>query len=104
MSIVVDLDQLAATLAQYPFGYLLTTGQRGVKAISVTAAVIDGRVDIPVGSGGTADNLARDPRATLLFPPVTPDGYTLLVDGTASATTRGFALEPFSAVLHRSER
>lgn len=27
MSVKVDLDQLAATLAGYPFGYLITVGR-----------------------------------------------------------------------------
>ena len=41
MSIVVDLDQLAETLAEYPFGYLLTIGGEAVKAVTVTATVED---------------------------------------------------------------
>ena len=101
MSIVVDLDQLAATLADYPYGYLLTSSAGRVKAVTVTASVVDGMVDIPVGSGGSADNLARNPLATLLFPPTEPRGYALIVDGTAGATDRGFRLEPAKAVLHR---
>lgn len=101
MSIVVDLDHLAATLAKYPYGYLLTSSKGAVKAVTVTASVVDGVVDIPVGSGGSADNLAGNPLATLLFPPVEPRGYSLIIDGTAGATERGFRLEPAKAVLHR---
>ncbi|MGA8046930.1 MAG: pyridoxamine 5'-phosphate oxidase [Dermatophilaceae bacterium] len=101
MSIVVDLERLGQTLADYPFGYLLTTSRGAVKAVTVSAHVVDGEVDIPVGSGGSARNLADNPTATLLFPPTEPRGYSLIVDGTASATERGFRLSPAKAVLHR---
>lgn len=101
MSIVVDLERLGETLADYPFGYLLTTSRGAVKAVTVSARVVDGEVDIPVGSGGSARNLADNPTATLLFPPTEPRGYSLIVDGTASATDHGFRLSPATAVLHR---
>jgi hypothetical protein len=101
MSIVVDLERLGDTMAGYPFGYLLTTSRGAVKAVTVSARVVDGQVDIPVGSGGSARNLADNPTATLLFPPVEPHGYSLIVDGMASATDRGFRLSPVTAVLHR---
>lgn len=101
MSIVVDLDQLAATLADYPYGYLLTSSKGAVKAVTITAHVLDGQVDIPVGSSGSAGNLAKNPTATLLFPPTTQAGYSLIIDGTATATDRGFRLAPDKAVLHR---
>ena len=101
MSIVVDLDQLATTLHAYPYGYLLTSRKGAVKAVTVTASVVDGQVDIPVGSSGSARNLSDNPTATLLFPPTAPRGYSLIIDGTASATERGFSLAPAKAVLHR---
>ncbi len=101
MSIVVDLDHLAETLADYPYGYLLTSSGGAVKAVTVTATVQDGGVDIPVGSGGSARNLADNPKATLLFPPPQPRGYSLIVDGEATATDHGFRLTPAKAVLHR---
>lgn len=101
MSIVVDLDQLATTVADYPYGYLLTSSKGSIKAVTITAGVVDSQVDIPVGSSGSAHNLADNPTATLLFPPTEPSGYSLIVDGTASATDHGFRLEPAKAVLHR---
>lgn len=101
MSIVVDLDQLATTLRDRPYGYLLTTSGGAVKAVTVTAEVVGGRVRMPVRSNGSARNLADNPTATLLFPPPEPRGYSLIVDGTATATDDGFVLEPATAVLHR---
>lgn len=101
MSIVVDLDRLAETLADYPYGYLLTTSDGAVKAVTVTASVRDDQVLIPTGSGGSARNLAQNPTATLLFPPPQPSGYSLIIDGSATATDEGFILTPGRAVLHR---
>lgn len=101
MSIPVELADLAHALEDFGDGYLLTTGRRGVKAITVTAVVADGVVRIPGPSRGTAANLEADPTATLLFPPREPRGHTLLVDGTAEALEDGFVLSPTSAVLHR---
>lgn len=101
MSIVVDLQKLAEKLAEYPYGYLLTSADRAVKAVTVTATVLDGAVIIPTGSRGSARNLAANPTATLLCPPTTHHGYSLIVDGTAAPEGEGFRLDPTTAVLHR---
>lgn len=101
MSIPVELADLARALEGRPDGYLLTTGERGIKAITVGVTIADGVVRIPGPSRGTSANLAADPTATLLVPPREPRGHTLLVDGTAEAVEDGFVLTPTSAVLHR---
>lgn len=101
MSIPVDLGDLARALEDFGDGYLLTAGERGVKAVTVSATVADGVVRIPGPSRGTSANLEADPAATLLFPPREPRGHTLLVDGTAETVADGFVLTPASAVLHR---
>lgn len=101
MSIPVEIDDLARALEDFGDGYLLTTGGRGVKAVTVTATVEDGVVRVPGPSRGTSANLDADPTATLLFPPRQPRGHTLLVDGTAETAADGFVLTPSSAVLHR---
>lgn len=101
MSIVVDLQRLSETLADYPYGYLLTTSGGAVKAVTITATVLDDRVVIPTGSGGSARNLAENSTATLLFPPTQHHGYSLIVDGSAAATDEGFTVTPARAVLHR---
>ena len=101
MSIVVDLQRLAETLAEYPYGYLLTTSGGRVKAVTITATVLDDRVIIPTGSNGSARNLAENSTATLLFPPTQHHGYSLIVDGSAAATDEGFTMTPDRAVLHR---
>ncbi len=101
MSIPVDLAALAETLEGFGTGYLLTSAQDQVKAVSVTARVEDGVVVIPTSSRRSAANLAASPVATLLFPPLRERGYSLLVDGTAEAVEEGFRFVPMHAILHR---
>lgn len=102
MSIPVDIADLDQALADFGVGYLLTTSSEGrVKAVTVEVSVDGDVVRIPGPSRGTSANLAGNPAATLLFPPMAPRGYTLLVDGTAESTEAGFVLAPTSAVLHR---
>lgn len=102
MSIPVDPADLARTLGDYGVGYLLSTSPQGrIKAITITARVEHDVVVVPAPSRSTAANLAENPAATLLFPPLVQGGYTLLVDGSAEADVEGFRFSPFSAVLHR---
>lgn len=101
MSIVVDLDHLAEKLAEYPYGYLLTSREGRVKAVTVTATVLDGVVIVPTESRGSTANLAANSAATLLFPPTQHHGHSLIIDGTAAPTGEGFRIEPTSAILHR---
>lgn len=103
MSIVVDLEELARTLAEYPVGYLLTAdGDGRVKAVTVEPELLDDGELLLQESRGSARNLAANPSATLLCPPTQPHGYSLIVDGTAAARDDGrILLEPEKAVLHR---
>jgi len=102
MSIQVDPADLARTLGDYGVGYLLSTSPQGrIKAITITARVEGDVLVVPSPSTGTAANLAENPVATLLFPPLVQGGYTLLVDGSAKADVEGFRFFPTSAVLHR---
>lgn len=101
MSIPVEIDKLADALADRGAGYLLTASADGrVKAVTVEPTLADGVLRCPP-SRGSARNLDAQPAATLLFPPTEPRGYTLLVDGTATADDDAITFTPASAVLHR---
>jgi hypothetical protein len=102
MSIVVDLDRLGEQLREHGPGYLLSAGPDGrVKAVTVEP-VLDGDVlRVPGDSRGTARNLEHNDAVTVLFPPPQPRGYSLIVDGRATATADGFDVTPEHAVLHR---
>jgi hypothetical protein len=50
----------------------------------------------------TLANAAERPAVTLLWPPVEPEGYSLIVDGTAEMSDDGVLVSPTRAVLHRA--
>jgi hypothetical protein len=108
----VDLDRLAAALADYPFAYLITVddGYR-VHTVTVEPALrhLDAAravVDVGQIGGRTRQNLAQRSDVTLLWPPPEPGGYSLIVDGTAELSdaadeTVRLGVVPTRALLHR---
>ena len=101
MSIPVDIGELRDALADRGPGYLLTSSADGrVKAVTVEPIFRDGVLRCEASKGSTA-NLRANPRATFLFPPLEPRGYTLLVDGAATSDDTGIEFSPQSAILHR---
>lgn len=103
MSVKVDLDKLAETLADFPFGYLITVGDDfRAHTVAVTPGFDKGVFTIGPLGGTTRRNAAAHDAVTVLWPPREPTGYSLIVDGTAEATGDGVRLTPSRAVLHRS--
>ena len=112
----VDVQRLAAALADFPFAYLITVDD-GYRVHTVTvepqlrgapegpAALLD----IGLIGGSTRKNLEGRRDVTLLWPPSEPGGYSLIVDGTAEVTaddaadaeTARLAVMPTRALLHR---
>lgn len=106
MSIPVALDRIAAVLADFGSGYLVTVGADGTsKIVTIDPTVRAGAIELPP-SRGSARNLAANPSASLVFPPGAPHGYTLIVDGTATASGADdpVVFTPAAAVLHRPGR
>ena len=101
MSIPVALADLAQALDDVGVGYLLSTAGERVKAVTVEPALSDGVLHVPGPGRGSLANVAANPAVTLLFPPTEHHGYTLLVDGTASADGEDLRIEPGHAVWHR---
>lgn len=105
MSIPVTLDRLAETLAGFGAGYLLTTREGRVKAVSVLPTHADGALLVTAPGRGSVANVAANPSVTLLYPPVPgsgqPEGFSLLVDGSASVDGDDVVVVPDSAVLHK---
>lgn len=102
MSIVVDLADLPKTLADFDRGYLLTTSEGRVKAVSVRAEPVDGTLRVAAPGRGSVANIGVNPVVTLLFPPPESGGLTLLVDGTAATEGDDVVIAPGSAILHMS--
>ncbi|MBX7434798.1 pyridoxamine 5'-phosphate oxidase family protein [Mycobacterium sp. Y57] len=102
MSVKVDLDQLAATLADHPLGYLITVGDdHRAHTVAVDPVLRGGVLDIGRVGNSTRRNAAGHPDVTLLYPPADPGGYSLIVDGRAEVDGDVVHVTPERAVLHR---
>jgi hypothetical protein len=101
MSIPVDIADLPHRLAEFDRGYLLTSRDGLVKAVSVRAVPEDGTLRIAAPGRGSVANVGANPSVTLLFPPLESPGMSLLVDGTAAAEGDDVRITPTSAVLHK---
>lgn len=104
MSIVVDLAELPETVAGFGTGYLLTTRDGRVKAVSVAPRAAGRLLVVPTPGRGSVANVADEPAVTLLWPPLRAGEMSLLVDGSATVAGEDVHVEPRSAVLHRSVR
>ena len=102
MSVKVELGELASTVERYGFAYLVTVGDAGRAHVLAVSPVVEGDGLVVDGVGGhTEANVAARPHVTLVWPPVEPGGYSLLVDGSATADGSTVTVVPAKAVLHR---
>ena len=102
MSIPVAIPDLEAATAERGWAYLLTVrDDLRPHVVAVTPVWEAERLVMGVGRG-TARNAGERPAVTLCYPPVEPDGYSLIVDGTAEVDAEGrIVFDPSGAVLHR---
>lgn len=113
MSIPVELADLQAKTGEYMWAYLLTVRPDATPhLVSLSPQWDDGALLMSV-STGTARNSTAGNTITLCFPPLQHDGYSLIVDGVASAVDASerddvpdgklmIRFAPSGAVLHRS--
>jgi hypothetical protein len=102
VSVAVAIEDLAAALAEYPWGYLLTVADDGRPRVrAVPTRFVDGRLCCDTGDGARR-NVAVRPNVTMVFPPTDAGGMSLIVDADAEEVGQGVALTPTSAVLHRA--
>lgn len=101
MSVLVDLADLPTTLADFDRGYLLTTTDGLVKAVSVRAVPEGAALRIATPGRGSVANVGANPSVTLLFAPLIDPGMSLLVDGVGAVDGEDVLVTPTGAVLHR---
>lgn len=101
MSIAVALEELSDKLNDYPWCYLVTSGEDRPHLLAVKPSVVKGGLRLETGHSSRA-NVVRNPLVVLMFPPPTPDGLSLLVDGEGEVNGDGVVVRPTWAVLHRS--
>ena len=101
MSVPVPLDELAARLAEYPWGYLVTVRDDGrAQTLAVPTELIDGSLVASVGARTAANAIAR-PSVTMVFPGASGQNFSLIVDGDAHVDGNRISVTPTWAVLHR---
>jgi hypothetical protein len=102
MSLKIDLGELATTLEPYGFAYLVTVGERGrAHVLAVTPVLTDGGLEVGGVGHHSQENAAARPDVTLVWPPLEPGGYSLLVDGAATVDGTTITVVPAKATLHR---
>ena len=107
MSIVVSIDELFEQVERWGFGYLLTVseGERPhLIALRPTVEGVgdDGALRFDADGRRACRNAGERPHVSIVFPPGEhSDGYSLVVDGTATVVDRYVDVQPTSAVLHR---
>ena len=101
MSVLVDLADLPKTLAEFDRGYLLTSKDGLVKAVSARAVVAGDTLVVACPGRGSVANVGANPSVTLLFAPPGGSGMSLLVDGTGEVAGEDVRITPTGAVLHK---
>jgi hypothetical protein len=101
VSVAVALEDLPDKLAEYPWCYLVTTGDDRPHLLAVTPVVTDAGLRCSTGQSSRV-NVGRNPLVVLVFPPSAAGAMSLLVDGRAEVDGDGVVVVPSWAVLHRS--
>jgi hypothetical protein len=100
VSIAVPLEELASKVAEYPWCYLVTSGEERPHLLAVKPSVVEAGLRCETGHSSRA-NVVRNPLVVLLFPPVDSDGFSMIVDGQGEVNGDGVVVTPTWAVLHR---
>ena len=102
MSEKVELAELKTRLADFDVAYLVTVGDSGrAHVLSVWPEASDGGLVVEGCGRHSQENAASRPDVTLVWPPVSPGGYSLLVDGSATVDGSTITVAPTKAILHR---
>ena len=100
MSIAVALEELTEKVADYPFCYLVTTGEERPHLLAVKPSAVKGGLRCETGHSSRT-NVVHNPLVVLLFPPTEPNGFSMIVDGEGEVNGDGIVITPTWAVLHR---
>jgi hypothetical protein len=101
MSIAVPLEELAAKLEGYPWGYLVTVRDDGRAQSLAVPTVIEGGTLVATVGRRTAENAVARPGVTMMFPGASGTDFSLIVDGDARVDGDRVAITPTWAVMHR---
>jgi len=106
VSIRVELDAVVAEVGRWGFGYLTTVSDDGrPHLLALTPTAVDGgspTLRFDAGGGRACRNASTRPHVAVMFPPAPhSDGFSLVLDGTATVDGSFVDVEITSALLHR---
>ena len=113
MSVTIDPANLAKAVSRRPFGYLITVSPEGEAHLRAVTFVSEENTLVAAVGRRSADNVAVNGKATLLWPPHIGgeeefDDHTVIADGNATVRSRedgaSICVVPYSAVWHRPVR
>ncbi|MCP2296954.1 hypothetical protein SAMN04244553_1156 [Nocardia amikacinitolerans] len=95
--------ELVDIIGGYDLAFLVSIGDLGPHTTPHHPVLDTNRFRIPAPGPVTCRNITANPAVTLLWPPATPTGHVLIIDGHA-ALDDDFTLEvvPTQAVLHHT--
>lgn len=103
MPVGLALERLRGEVERYgPNPFILTVSDDAKPHAVATTITWEGDDLVGVCGRSTALNATARPEISLLWPPIDPGGYSLIVDGTASVADQQLRVRPSRAVLHRS--
>jgi hypothetical protein len=106
MSIRIELDVLADEVRRWGFGYLTTVSDDGrPHLIALHPSVADSSAPVlrfDAGGGRACRNVSQRRTVAVLFPPAAhSDGFSLVLDGSATVDGAFVDVAVTSALLHR---
>jgi hypothetical protein len=106
VSIRLELTELAVEVERWGFGYLATVSDDGRPHLVALRPMV-GDASVPVlrfdaGGGRACRNASIRPEVAVVFPPAPhSDGFSLVLDGTATVDDAFVDVAVTSASLHR---
>lgn len=103
MSIPVELADLAEATRAHDYAYLVTLTDGGAAHVVAVTPVVEGDVLRITGLGRqSVGNASARATVTLVWPPRSVEGHSLIVDGLAARRdATAIVVTPSRAVLHR---
>ena len=102
MSVGVELDRLHEQVARFGAQpYLLTVSDDGRPHATVVTVSFEGDALVAGVGRRSAANAGDRPDVSLLWAPVDDEGFSLIVDGTATVEGERVTVRAEKAILHR---
>ncbi|MFB7716052.1 pyridoxamine 5'-phosphate oxidase family protein [Nocardia sp. NPDC056100] len=96
-------SELVEAIGRYRLAFLITIGPHDGPHTTPQQTILDAnRVHLPGIGPTTRRNIAASPAITILWPPATPDGHALILDGIATVSGADLDIRATRAVLHHT--